>query len=253
MTKLSDTSNATVNMSMTLDECRTLCLSNCSCTAYASADIAGNETGCIIWTTELTDLRLYTSMEARVFMSGPNQGESQGHKQGVVAVVVSVLLGTLLIIVIGFCILMKKKKKKKRREARCTAMLGTFSFEDLLDKQGGTSRGEELELPLYDLDTVMAATNDFSTENKLGEGGFGPVYKKSSVAKEQRVYYSESHPKPFRTCLEFMEGRENCMELVDESIGQEFPMAGSLQVYKSGAVVCTRKTRRQANNVICGL
>ena len=23
----------------------------------------------------------------------------------------------------------------------------------------------------------MAATNDFSSENKLGEGGFGPVYK----------------------------------------------------------------------------
>ncbi|KAJ0983622.1 hypothetical protein J5N97_011877 [Dioscorea zingiberensis] len=45
---------------------------------------------------------------------------------------------------------------------------------------------------------------------------------------------------------------ENCMELVDESIGQEFPMAEVFRVYKSGAVVCTRKTRRQANNVICG-
>ncbi|KAJ0983535.1 hypothetical protein J5N97_011790 [Dioscorea zingiberensis] len=180
MTKLPDTSNATVNMSMTLDECRTLCLSNCSCTAYASADIAGNETGCIIWTTELTDLRLYTygGQSLYVRLAAADLIKSQGHKQGVVAVVVSVLLGTLLIIVIGFCILMKKKKKKKRR--------GTFSFEDLLDKQGGTSRGEELELPLYDLDTVMAATNDFSTENKLGEGGFGPVYK-GTLAEGQDI------------------------------------------------------------------
>lgn len=54
-------------------------------------------------------------------------------------------------------------------------MLGTFSFEDLLDKHGGTSRTEELEL--YDLDTVKAATNYFSNQNKLGEGGFGLVYK----------------------------------------------------------------------------
>lgn len=28
-----------------------------------------------------------------------------------------------------------------------------------------------------DFDTIRVATNDFSYENKLGEGGFGPVYK----------------------------------------------------------------------------
>ena len=26
-------------------------------------------------------------------------------------------------------------------------------------------------------DTLLAATNNFSEENKLGQGGFGPVYK----------------------------------------------------------------------------
>ncbi|XP_073004947.1 cysteine-rich receptor-like protein kinase 6 [Typha latifolia] len=30
---------------------------------------------------------------------------------------------------------------------------------------------------LFDLDTLKAATNNFSVKNKLGEGGFGPVYK----------------------------------------------------------------------------
>ncbi|XP_016652619.1 PREDICTED: G-type lectin S-receptor-like serine/threonine-protein kinase At4g27290 [Prunus mume] len=37
---------------------------------------------------------------------------------------------------------------------------------------------EDMELtPLFDLSTVAKATNDFSSSNKLGEGGFGPVYK----------------------------------------------------------------------------
>ena len=36
---------------------------------------------------------------------------------------------------------------------------------------------EDLELPLFELDTVANATNNFSFNNKLGEGGFGPVYK----------------------------------------------------------------------------
>ncbi|KAM0035488.1 putative protein kinase RLK-Pelle-DLSV family [Helianthus debilis subsp. tardiflorus] len=34
-----------------------------------------------------------------------------------------------------------------------------------------------LEFLEYNLDTVLAATNDFSEDNKIGEGGFGSVYK----------------------------------------------------------------------------
>lgn len=39
------------------------------------------------------------------------------------------------------------------------------------------STGDDLELPIYGLDTILAATEGFSIDNKLGEGGFGPVYK----------------------------------------------------------------------------
>lgn len=36
---------------------------------------------------------------------------------------------------------------------------------------------DSMELPLLDLATIVNATNNFSTDNKLGQGGFGPVYK----------------------------------------------------------------------------
>ncbi|XP_057444037.1 G-type lectin S-receptor-like serine/threonine-protein kinase SD1-1 [Lotus japonicus] len=36
---------------------------------------------------------------------------------------------------------------------------------------------EDLELPLFDFYTVTIATDNFSKDKKLGEGGFGPVYK----------------------------------------------------------------------------
>lgn len=44
---------------------------------------------------------------------------------------------------------------------------------------GHSSRGkeEDMELPMFDLSTISRATDDFSLNNKLGEGGFGPVYK----------------------------------------------------------------------------
>lgn len=34
-----------------------------------------------------------------------------------------------------------------------------------------------MESLLYDFEIIKAATNDFSEANKLGEGGFGIVYK----------------------------------------------------------------------------
>ena len=36
---------------------------------------------------------------------------------------------------------------------------------------------EELDLPLFDLNTISNATSEFASSNKLGQGGFGPVYK----------------------------------------------------------------------------
>jgi hypothetical protein len=33
------------------------------------------------------------------------------------------------------------------------------------------------EMHYFNLSTMQAATNNFSDANKLGEGGFGPVYK----------------------------------------------------------------------------
>ncbi|XP_028070886.1 G-type lectin S-receptor-like serine/threonine-protein kinase At4g27290, partial [Camellia sinensis] len=46
-------------------------------------------------------------------------------------------------------------------------------------KQGGNneSLNKDLELPLFDFGTIMNATSYFSASNKLGEGGYGTVYK----------------------------------------------------------------------------
>ena len=52
-------------------------------------------------------------------------------------------------------------------------------------QSSGRTNGDETrinpDLPFFDLTTVAAATNNFSTENKLGKGGFGSVYKVESL------------------------------------------------------------------------
>ncbi|CAO1943420.1 unnamed protein product, partial [Urochloa humidicola] len=38
------------------------------------------------------------------------------------------------------------------------------------------SAEKDVDLPLFDLDVILAATDNFALSNKIGEGGFGPVY-----------------------------------------------------------------------------
>lgn len=41
----------------------------------------------------------------------------------------------------------------------------------------------------YDLDTIKTATLNFSIDNKLGQGGFGPVYKVLNPTSPYNSYF----------------------------------------------------------------
>ena len=56
-------------------------------------------------------------------------------------------------------------------------MLNKTDKNEELSQNGGEE--EDLELPLLSLPSITAATENFSLSNKLGEGGFGPVYRVS--------------------------------------------------------------------------
>ncbi|KAJ6842127.1 receptor-like serine/threonine-protein kinase SD1-8 [Iris pallida] len=174
--KLPESANSTVDMSLSLDQCRAGCLSNCACTAYASARQDGS--GCVIWVSALVDIRLYVDGGQDLFVrvaaadvvidvavTTPEQ--SHKSKSSKLAIVLSLILGVLLLAFIS-CFVWRRKKRSK-------VMLGaTASFNDA--SNGGAGEND-LDLPLFDFGTIAASTNHFSEESKLGEGGFGPVYK----------------------------------------------------------------------------
>lgn len=99
-----------------------------------------------------------------------SQSQSGKRKHKAVIAVVSVLLALLLIICLAAYVW-----RRKRQGKQCCCFL---SVPDSSDEQYIVERteNEDLELPLFGLEMVVAATNNFSFENKLGEGGFGPVY-----------------------------------------------------------------------------
>lgn len=56
--KLPDTTHTWANISMNLKECKTHCLKNCSCMAYANTDVRNGGSGCVIWVGDLIDSKL---------------------------------------------------------------------------------------------------------------------------------------------------------------------------------------------------
>lgn len=73
----------------------------------------------------------------------------------------------LLVLLITALYLCKRKNKKPHEHVQISSAA---------DGEDGENMGSSESL-LYDLSTLRAATDNFSEENKLGEGGFGPVYK----------------------------------------------------------------------------
>ncbi|XP_075112269.1 G-type lectin S-receptor-like serine/threonine-protein kinase At4g03230 [Nicotiana tabacum] len=81
-------------------------------------------------------------------------------KISVIALLATVLAGT------GFYLV-----KSRRRIAKEETLAEDLSNDDF------RSEARSIEFPVVKLDLIRAATENFSEENKLGEGGFGPVYK----------------------------------------------------------------------------
>ncbi|KAL4306626.1 hypothetical protein AHAS_Ahas16G0197100 [Arachis hypogaea] len=57
--KVPDTQHTKLHENINLDECRNLCLKNCSCMAYANSDIRGGGSRCAMWFGDLIDIKLF--------------------------------------------------------------------------------------------------------------------------------------------------------------------------------------------------
>ncbi|KAL5703905.1 hypothetical protein ACHQM5_022398 [Ranunculus cassubicifolius] len=113
----------------------------------------------------------------------PNFNPHPGLSIGAIAgIVVASLVGVLLILVI-----------LHRR--------GYLEREDVVDEE---LRGLELQTGYFTLRQIKSATGNFSDENKIGQGGFGPVYKGalpdgSEIAVKQLSSKSQQGNREFLT------------------------------------------------------
>ncbi|KAK8675369.1 hypothetical protein V6N13_033437 [Hibiscus sabdariffa] len=154
---------AVEDMSIGLKQCEEKCLRNCSCVAYISANFETNGgTGCLTWHGNLVDARAYTETGQDLYIRVDKNELARYTKKGLVqkkgvlaGVIVSSALVFLILVIFLRCWVQRQRRGEKE-----------------IDES--TRNGD---VPYFDLSTIPAATNNFSSDNKLGQGGFGPVYK----------------------------------------------------------------------------
>ncbi|GMJ10247.1 hypothetical protein like AT4G27290 [Hibiscus trionum] len=176
--KVPETKHSWYNTSMNLKECKDLCSSNCWCTAY-SLDITNGGSGCLLWFTDLNDMRYITNSGQDIYVKVAASGVAQNgstihgstrHKANnrtTIIATTSALSAGVLIAGLTVVLFLRRKKNLK-------VLLTHHHSDSFSDYQ---SSKEDLELPLFDLRAIIAATDNFSMRNILGEGGFGCVYK----------------------------------------------------------------------------
>ncbi|XP_048141125.1 receptor-like serine/threonine-protein kinase SD1-8 isoform X2 [Rhodamnia argentea] len=195
--KLPESSNAFVDMEMSLEDCQKGCASNCSCTGYSSANISNGEAGCVMWFGDLLDMRhyldggqdFYVKLSASdiVAYGGLVAQNSSTNGLGTLAIVGIAGGGGGVLLLALAAFLMWKRKTMPIRRGRNTEPKGARerSQDFLLNEvvvsskreYSGENKPEDIELPLFDFNAIASATKNFCDENKLGQGGFGCVYK----------------------------------------------------------------------------
>ncbi|KAL8157011.1 hypothetical protein AgCh_001931 [Apium graveolens] len=166
--------------------CRFACLANCSCNAYAY-----NDGICLLWTGDLLNTQVIGSNQISqgiLYVKSSEVLSTRDKKQSNVPVAVFITI-PLVICISLTCILWRVwRKKHNKKEAGETSENLLYLNLEISSKQNADSDGittsstegseqKVFNLPHFSFSSISAATNSFSSANKLGEGGFGPVYK----------------------------------------------------------------------------
>lgn len=157
--------------------CKDECLNNCSCIAYSYH----TGIGCMLWRGKLTDIRKFSSGGANLYvrLADLEFGKNRDMKA---VISITVVTGAIIVAVGAFFWWrrMAKYRERKRESERILSSRRKKGYPIFFNGnliQESMNQVKFQELPLFKLQMLIAATDYFDAANKLGEGGFGPVYR----------------------------------------------------------------------------
>ncbi|VAH53711.1 unnamed protein product [Triticum turgidum subsp. durum] len=163
--------------SRSFEECTAQCERNCSCTAYAYANLSsivatGGPSRCLVWTGELVDLEKTGVLGGNLYLRlAGSPGHNRKSGAGVVLKIALPVISFLLIFscIYLVCICKRRGIQVNKESWKRPAPDHSSTSQEVWD--------QNLELRSIRFEDIAAATNSFHDTNILGKGGFGKVYK----------------------------------------------------------------------------
>ncbi|KAL5722971.1 non-specific serine/threonine protein kinase [Ranunculus cassubicifolius] len=157
------------------DDCRDICLNNCSCKAYSYVD--GIQ--CLTWSGDFFDVQKFQVGGQKLYVRLA-ASELPTRKSKVMLVIILVVVIGIVLLGIAAFIFWRYRAKLRGifRKGKSETMRMDESREFWSGQADGEhNKGNQSELILHSFQEIVDGTNNFSSAYKLGEGGFGPVYK----------------------------------------------------------------------------
>ncbi|CAA7029735.1 unnamed protein product [Microthlaspi erraticum] len=150
----------------TAEDCHQSCLHNCSCLAFAYI----NGVGCLIWNQELMDVVQF-SMRGELLSIRLASSELDGNNRKKTLFTVGIVSLSLFVILGSAALGLWRYRVKRNAFKSKIKVASPGSLSNDLTPQDVPG------LDFFEMNTIETATNYFSLSNKLGQGGFGSVYK----------------------------------------------------------------------------
>ncbi|KAK7405006.1 hypothetical protein VNO78_06130 [Psophocarpus tetragonolobus] len=164
------------NSSYGVSDCRAICWNNCSCTAFK--EYYDNGTGCVFFHWHSMEGTNIASTGEDFYMLVKHTDHKGAKKWIWISIVMAISLFVICLYYVGFALKKRKYifkgKQSRGMEIKMFDLTGSNRSSGIKDLQDDL-KGHGLKA--FDYTLVVEATNDFLSENKLGQGGFGPVYK----------------------------------------------------------------------------
>ncbi|KAJ6297870.1 hypothetical protein OIU76_019058 [Salix suchowensis] len=155
------------NSSLSISDCKDICWNDCSCSGVTTRGNNGNNTGCTFFYGNFTPDLSGSAIQYYVIVGQVTSGKRKW--------LLIILAPVGFVSMMGLAGLLWYLRRRRLREKYLKELLTLDSTNDTPELENDGNKGHNLKV--YSAATIMAATNSFSAENKLGQGGFGPVYK----------------------------------------------------------------------------
>ncbi|GJM99478.1 hypothetical protein PR202_ga16576 [Eleusine coracana subsp. coracana] len=172
----------------THEECAAECTRNCSCVAYAYSNVTASiltpdTTRCLVWAGELIDTEKIgdTAGSDTLYLRVAGLATGTGRRKTNALVIVLPIVLTSSTAIIAVIFLACFKARQRNRNDHNNIILSDTSTSDQLGE------GNSAEFPFVRFEDVVAATNNFSEACKIGQGGFGKVYKATLSGQEVAI------------------------------------------------------------------